>query len=280
MKTGRGRFWKCIVLASLCLVLVSSVAYAAYYKLYYKDWWGRLFAGTDYVEVWNYGAWGGPPSTATATGWQHCYDGMPGCHSASATLYRNGTFAATRILPSDGGLTGLRPGHQVDVSASSWEAGYWDGILWHYVEQYPEWGPDWDSQTTYIRWCTGTGYSGSSDGLTATHPDSLVRLGLLSDQSGFNRDSRGETWWYAVDLQPSYGTMNMAKSDRGALALLYHAKLQPTELSVGDYFPFLLLNESGESVKAVFPKATGEIRVLNLRLSDEGWMVVEIGTIK
>jgi len=34
------------------------------------------------------------------------------------------------------------------------------------------------------------------------------------------------------------------------------------------------------AAKAVFPKATGEIKVLNLRLSDEGWVVEGIETIE
>jgi hypothetical protein len=135
--------------------------------------------------------------------------------------------------------------------------------LWHYVEIDYE----YDSADVYISEGSKLMSSPSSE-LTAIHPSVLGRLSLDS------------TWSYAVDLRPSEATNKISKSDRCALDYLYHSTLQPSELSEGDYFPFLLLHKSGRLAKAVFPKAGGEIRVFNVRLSSEGWNIEGIETIK
>jgi len=62
--------------------------------------------------------------------------------------------------------------------------------------------------------------------------------------------------------------------------LLYHTALQPTELKKGDYFPFLLMSDAGDVVKAVFPKADGQVRVILLRLSEKGWTIEGTQDIK
>jgi hypothetical protein len=242
-----------MLLAALCIVLGCSIAFAA---TYWQEWFGvyGLFCGEDYLNV-----------TTGAVG--HAFQIMEpdvgtGEHLATVTLFKGGQYVTYKPNPPSG-LSEPSTWWSCTCPATSGQSGLWEADLWHYVEvDY-----DYDSRDVYIAEGSKIMSSPSSE-LTAIHPSVLGRLGLDSN------------WSYSVNLRPSGAANNISKSDRGALDLLYHTRLRPSELSTGDYFPFLLLHESGRSARAVFPKATGEIRVINLTLSDEGWIVENIDTVK
>jgi len=248
-----------IISVALCVVLVSAVAYAV--DTYYETWGypdATLFEGEDWLKVYTSDYVEGFGRQVTL--WQ-----LPGDHLQIVSLFKDMVYVNHEREPEDSGyledewLCICGPVEGEDYGTGSWEAN-----MWHYVE-IDFYG--YDSYDNYIAESSRLMSSPSSK-LTAIHADVLGRLDVDA------------TWSYAANLNPSDATSNMSRSDRCALNLLYHARLWASELSKGDYFPFLLLHKSGHLAKAVFPKASGEIRVFNIRLSGEGWNVEGIETIK
>lgn len=247
-----------VVLAALLVVGFSPVALAAAYYTFWDT--GALLFGTNYLET--YGT-----TQAKYVANQHSRD--PAYHLTTATLYRGGQLVHSEPNPGNflpgpkavvwGADTGIR---------TTTLTGQWVGIGWHWAQNAQDASECSQSVYTYAG---GRNLFHPPGALTAHHVAVLDRLGL--NIRGNHHEGLNGVWTYVVDLGPSARTEVLRRADRVALDRLYHTVLQPAEMRKGDYFPFLLIAESGLAVKAVFPKADGRIQVIDLTLSSFGWSV-------